>query len=182
MFFLLKWKRVHVCATSETYINIILLFTYLCTYVFIVISVQGSEDCVTRFSVNKNNKNQSVTARTNQLMTVDNIRYHKKLRHVTIGSFLLKGQCHEIFDLSFFHVSVSAKPRPWVSPWVCFNFFQKFFFFLLEIFSAQGAPPVSLIYRWWALTCEFPHEFWKESEMTIVLFSGALGKMIPEKA
>jgi hypothetical protein len=74
-----------------------------------VISVQGSEDCVTRFSVNKK---QCVTATTNQMMHVDNIIYHKKLRHVNIGLFLLKGQCHEIFDFSFFHVSVSAKPRP----------------------------------------------------------------------
>ncbi len=40
-----------------------------------VISVQGSEECVTRFSVNKK---QCVTARTNQLMTVDNNIYHNK--------------------------------------------------------------------------------------------------------
>jgi hypothetical protein len=74
-FFIEMETIVHVSATSETYRNIILLFTYLSIYVFIVIFVQGSEDCVTRFSVNKK---QCVTDRTNQLMHVDNIIYHEK--------------------------------------------------------------------------------------------------------
>jgi hypothetical protein len=90
-FFIEMETCVHVCATS----------------VFIVISVQGSEDCVTRFSVNKK---QCVTARTNQLMHVDNIIYHKKHRHVNIGLFLLKGQCHEIFDLSVFMYQFPPSP------------------------------------------------------------------------
>jgi hypothetical protein len=98
--FLLKWKRVHVCAPSETYRNIILLVTYLCIYVFIVISVQGSEDCVTRFSVNKK---QCVTARTNQLMHVDNIIYHKNTQKCKYWPVSLKGTVSV-----FFHVSVSA--------------------------------------------------------------------------
>jgi hypothetical protein len=124
-----------VCDVWNLYRNIILLFTYLSIYVFIVISVQGSEDCVTRFSVNKK---QCVTARTNQLMHVDNIIYHKKHRHVNIGLFLLKRQCHEIFDIRFFHESVSSKPLS--IPLELFIVSRKF----AEIFPAQGAPPVSL--------------------------------------
>ncbi len=47
----------------------------------------------------------------------------------------LKGQCHEIFDLWFFHESVSTKPLS-----IPYKFFRKF----SEIFADQGAPPVSL--------------------------------------
>jgi hypothetical protein len=49
----------------------------------------------------------------------------------------LKGQCHEIFDFKFFHESASPMPR--VPHQGRFDFFQKF----AEIFTAQGAPPVS---------------------------------------
>ncbi len=75
---------------------------------FIVISVQGSEDCVTRFSVNKNNKKQCVTARTNQLIHVDNIVYHKKTQ--TCKYWL--DSATRFSTAVFFHVSISAKPRP----------------------------------------------------------------------
>ncbi len=102
---------------------------------FIVISVQGSEDCVTRFYVNKK---QCVTARTNQMMHVDNIIYHKKHRHVNIVLFLLKGQCHEKVYFIFFPVSVSPKPRNWVSPWGCF-FFSK----IPRDFLSSRCTPVS---------------------------------------
>jgi hypothetical protein len=46
---------------------------------------------------------------------------------------LLKGQCHEVFDFSFFHESVS--PKPLSIPQGPF----QIFFENLEIFTAQGA-------------------------------------------
>ncbi len=36
-------------------------------------------------------------------------------------------------------------------------------------------------HRWCTLTCEYLHEFSKKFEMTLVLFSGAWGKVIHEK-
>ncbi len=122
MCFLFKWKRVHVCATSETYINIILLFTYLCIYVFLVISVQGSEDCVTRFSVNKK---QCVTARTNQLMHVDNIIYHKKTQTCKFWLVSLTGTLPRDFRLQFFSC-ISFRQTPALSiPLGLFLIFSK---------------------------------------------------------
>jgi hypothetical protein len=54
----------------------------------------------------------------------------------------LKGQCHEIFDFMFFHESVSSKPLSIsLGP---FLLFQKF----VEIFAAQGAPPMSFGGKW----------------------------------
>jgi hypothetical protein len=49
----------------------------------------------------------------------------------------IKGQCHDIFNLIFFHESVSFKSLS--IPLRSFQFFSK----ILEIFTAQGAPPVS---------------------------------------
>ncbi len=48
----------------------------------------------------------------------------------------IKGQCHEIFCFWFFHESVS--PKPLSIPFGPFQFFRKF----VEIFAAQGLPPV----------------------------------------
>jgi hypothetical protein len=50
----------------------------------------------------------------------------------------LKRQCHEISSAGFSHES--AYPKPLSIPIVPFQFFRKF----MEIFAAQGAPPVSL--------------------------------------
>jgi hypothetical protein len=51
----------------------------------------------------------------------------------------LKGQYHEIFYFKFFHESVSPKPLSiQLGP---FEFFSRF----VEIFAAQGAPPVSTL-------------------------------------
>ncbi len=52
--------------------------------------------------------------------------------------WLLKGQCHKIFDFRFFHESVS--PKHLSIPLGPFRFLRKF----AEIFVAQGAPTVSL--------------------------------------
>jgi hypothetical protein len=50
----------------------------------------------------------------------------------------LKGQCHEIFYFWFFQESISHKPLS--IPLGPFQIFRKF----MEIFAAQGTPPVSL--------------------------------------
>ncbi len=50
----------------------------------------------------------------------------------------LKGQCHEIFCVWFFHESVPP-PHLRVFRLDCFEFFRKF----AEIFASQSAPPVS---------------------------------------
>ncbi len=156
----------------QKYNLIIYLFMHIC---FIVISVQGSEDCVTRFSVNKK---QCVTARTNQMMHVDNIIYHKKTQTCKYWLVSLKGTVPRDFLLQFFHVSVSPKPRNWVSPWVCF-FFSKIPRDFLR--SRCTTSVVDTWYRWYALTCECLHEFSKKFEMSILFFSGAWGKMTHEK-
>jgi hypothetical protein len=58
-----------------------------------------------------------------------------------IGTKVLKGQYHEIFDFWFFHESVSPKPLSTPLHHLGrFEFFQKFG----ETFAAQGAPPVLL--------------------------------------
>jgi hypothetical protein len=51
---------------------------------------------------------------------------------------VLKGQCHEIFVFWFFHESVSPSPKLYRKG--RFKFFRKF----MEIFAAQGLPPVSM--------------------------------------
>jgi hypothetical protein len=55
--------------------------------------------------------------------------------------FFFKGQCHEIFKIRLFNESVS--PKPLRIPLRLFQFFCKF----AEIFTAQGALPVSL-HQW----------------------------------
>ncbi len=52
-------------------------------------------------------------------------------------SWLLGGQCHEIFCFMFFHESSS--PKPLIITLRSFQIFLKF----AEIFTSQGAPPVS---------------------------------------
>jgi hypothetical protein len=50
---------------------------------------------------------------------------------------------------------------------------------LVSLTPVANLPPVS--YRWCTLTCEYFREFSKKFEMTLVLFSGAWGKVIHEK-
>ncbi len=45
----------------------------------------------------------------------------------------------------------------------------------------QNLPPVSLIYQWCTLNCQYLHDFSKKFEMTLMLLSGVWGKMIHEK-
>ncbi len=146
---------------------------------FIVISVQGSEDCVTRFYVNKK---QCVTARTNQLMHVDNIIYHKKHRHVNIGLFLLKGQCHEKVYFIFFSCS-SFPQAPELSISLGLFLFSKNYPWFFSQLKVHHQCRWYLIpwYRWCAVTCECLHEFWKKIEMTIRLFSGVWGRWFMKK-
>ncbi len=56
----------------------------------------------------------------------------------------------------------------------------------VSLIPVANLPPVSLIpaaiwYRWCTLTCEYLREFSKKFEMTLLLFSGAWGKVIHEK-
>jgi hypothetical protein len=57
--------------------------------------------------------------------------------------------------------------------------------FRLQVFSLISLPPVSTTpavpVAKVALTCKYLREFSKKFEMTLMLFSGALGKMIHEK-
>ncbi len=57
----------------------------------------------------------------------------------TFGNLGLKGQCHEIFCFWFFFMN-QFPPSPRVSHEGRFKVFWKF----AEIFTSQGAPPVSM--------------------------------------
>ncbi len=168
-------ESVYLCVRRIKPINIIFLFFYcICLSLLYYICA--------RFRRLRNSlsvhKKQCVTTRTNQLMHVDYIIYHKKHRHVNIGLFHLKGQCHEIFDFSFFMYQFPPSPGPEYLFWDV-SIFLKILRHFLSLMCTTSV--VDTWHQWCALTCEFPHEFWKEFEMTIMLFSGALGKMIHEK-
>jgi hypothetical protein len=80
----------------------------------------------------------------------------------------LKGQRHEIFDFRFF----PQAPKYTIK--AISKFFQKF------AEKCANLPPVSLI-PWCSLICKYLCDFQKKIEITLVLFSGAWGKMIHEK-
>ncbi len=117
----------------------------------------------------------------------------------------LKGQCHEIFDFSFFHESVS--PKLLSIPLGQFRIFSKIRgdirsrcrWYRWQIFrgivdtggkfatgvnNTRGTGGIChrCRWHWWCtLTCENLREFLKKIEMTVKLFSGVWGKVIHEK-